>query len=128
MHDDNLDSDDFDNDFSQWLISASPEKVVVRAKLFTTIEEESYRPKPLPIRKPKFDVDGNEIEDDGYRNPGGGAGRPLSANPATKSISVRVTPSQHVKFLSLGGCQWIKKIIENAPEHKSSCDHALYEK
>lgn len=114
MHDDNLDSDDFDDDFGQWLISASPEKVVVRAKLFTTIEEESYRPKPLPIRKPKFDEYGNEIEDDGYRNPGGCSGRPLSANPASKSISVRVTPSQHEKFKLLGGCRWVKKSIDDA--------------
>ena len=114
MHDDNLDSDDFDDDFGQWLISASPEKAAVRKKLFTTIEEESYRPKPLKIKKPKFDEYGNEIEHDGYHNPGGGAGRPLSTNPASKSISIRVTPSQHEKFLSLGGCRWIKKIIDDA--------------
>lgn len=117
MHDDNLDSDDFDDDFGQWLISASPEKTAVRKKLFTTIEEESYRPKPLKIRKPKFDEYGNEIEDDGYRNPGGGGGRTPSLNPASKSISMRVTPSQHKKFLSLGGCRWIKKIIDDALEH-----------
>lgn len=116
MHYDNLDSDDYGDDFGQWLISASSEKVAVRHKLFTTIEDESYRPKPLPIKKPKLDLDGNEIEDDGYRNPGGGAGRPLSGNPASKSISIRVTPSQHQKFLSLGGCKWIKKIIDDAPD------------
>ena len=120
MHDDNLDSDDFDDDFDQWLVSASPEKAALRKKLFTTIEEESHRPKPLPIRKPKFDVDGDEIEDDGYRNLGGGAGRPLSANPATKSISIRVTPDQHKKFFSLGASKWVKKIIDEAPEHEFS--------
>ena len=116
MHDDNLDSDDFDDDFGQWLISAGSEKAAVRQKLFTTIEEESYRPKPLPIKKPKFDLDGNEIEDCGYRNPGGGAGRPPSSNPACRSISIRVTISQHQKFLSLGGCQWVKKFIDDAPD------------
>jgi len=128
MHDNNLDSDDFDDDFGQWLISASSEKVAVRKKLFTTIEEESYRPKPLPIKKRNFDVYGNEIEDDGYRNPGGGAGRPPSSNPACRSISIRVTISQHEKFLSLGGCKWIKQIIDNALEQKSLCSHALDEK
>ena len=116
MHDDNLASDDYDDDFAQWLISASSEKVAVRQKLFTTIEEESYRPKPLPIKKPKYDAHGDEIEDYGYRNPGGGAGRPLLSNPASKSISIRVTPSQHQKFLALGGCAWIKKIIDDAPD------------
>ena len=128
MHDDNLDSNDFDDDFGQWLVSASPEKAAVRRKLFTTIEEESYRPKPLKIRKPKFDEYGNEIEDDGYRNPGGGEGRPPSLNPASKSISIRVTPDQHEKFKLLGGSKWIKQIIDGTPEHKSSCVHALHEK
>lgn len=114
MHDDNTNSSDFDDDFHQWFINVSPNKAVLPRKLFSTIEEESFGPKPLPIKKPKFDENGNEIEDDGYRNPGGGNGRPPLNNPASKSISIRVTPSQHEKFLSLGGCKWIKKIIDDA--------------
>jgi len=112
MQDDNLDSDDFDADFNQWLVGGSPEKGLSSKKLFTTIEYESYGPKPLKLRKPKFDAYVNVIEDDGYRNPGGGDGRPVSFDPASKSISIRMTISQHAKFLSLGGCKWIKKIID----------------
>ena len=110
------DEEEFDDDFNAWLISVSPDKPAPSRKLFTTTEEESYRPKPLKIRKLKFDEYGNEIEDDGYRNPGGGAGRPLSSNPASKSISIRVTPDQHKKFFSLGASKWVKKIIDEAPE------------
>jgi hypothetical protein len=120
MLDQNLDSEDFDDDFTQWLVSVRPDKPVAQRKLFTTIEEESYRPKPLPIRKPKFDEYGNEIEDDGYRNPGGGYGRPPSSNPASKSISIRVTPSQHKKFVSLGGSKWIREIIDDAAEQPTN--------
>lgn len=119
MLDHNPDDDEYDYDFNQWLVGANSEKPVPPRKLFTTIEEESYRPQPLRIRKPKLDKYGNEIEDDGYRNPGGGSGRPHSTNPASKSISIRVTPCQHEKFLSFGGCKWIKEIIDEAPEQKS---------
>ena len=107
-----LGEDEFDDDFNAWLVGAGPEKPTSNKKLFTTIEEESYRPKPLPIRKPKFDEYGNEIEDDGYRDPGGGAGRPPSANPASKSISIRVTPYQHQKFIALGGSKWFKETLD----------------
>lgn len=117
MRDYDSDEDEFDNDFNEWLVGVSPEKPAPSRKLFTTIEEESYRPQPLPIRKPKFDQYGNEIEDDGYRNPGGGAGRPPSSNPASKSISIRVTISQHQKFLLLGASKWVKKIIDEAPDY-----------
>ncbi|NDP63447.1 hypothetical protein [Polaromonas sp.] len=116
MRDYDLDEDELDNEFNHWLISVSPEKPAPSRKLFTTTEEESYRPQQLKIRKPKFDEYGNEIEDDGYRNPGGGAGRPPSTNPASKSISIRVTPFQHQKFLSLGASKWIKKIIDEASD------------
>ena len=108
------DEDEFDDDFNAWLVGACPEKPASPKKLFTTIEEESYRPKPLSVRKPRFDEYGNEIEDDGYRNPGGGSGRPPSSNPASKSISIRVTPNQHKKFLSMGSSKWIKKLIDEA--------------
>jgi len=115
MNDDNLYSENYDDvSFYQWLGGACPEKLSLSQKLFTTIGEESYGPKPLPIGKPKFDKYGNEIEDDGYKNPGGGDGRPLSTDPASKSISIRMTISQHAKFLSFGGCKWIKKIIDEA--------------
>jgi len=120
MRDHDSDEDEFGDDFNQWLIGATYEKPAPSRKLFTTTEEESYRPQPLKIRKPKFDEYGNEIEDDGYRDPGGGAGRPLSSNPASKSISIRVTPDQHKKFFILGSSMWIKKIIDDAPEQKSS--------
>lgn len=114
MRDNDPDSEEFDDDFNQWLVGSCPEKPVLPKKLFTTIEEESYRPKPLRIKKQKFDMDRIEIEDDGYRDPGGGAGRPPSSNPASKSISIRVTPEQHKKFFSLGSSVWIKKLIDKA--------------
>lgn len=117
MRDHDSDEDEFGDDFNQWLVGACPEKPASPKKLFTTKEEESYRPKPLKIRKPKFDEYGDEIEDDGYRDPGGGAGRPPSSNPASKSISIRVTPRQHDKFFSLGSSKWLRKIIDETPNH-----------
>ena len=116
MRENDIDEEEFDNDFNVWLVGACPEKPASPKKLFTTIEEESYRPKSLKIRKPKFDEYGDEIEDDGFRDLGGGAGRPLSTNPASKSISIRVTPDQHKKFFLLGASRWFKKIIDEAPE------------
>ena len=112
MRDHDSDEDEFDDDFNEWLIDISPEKPASSRKLFTTTEEESYRPQPLKIRKPKFDEYGNEIEDDGYRDPGGGNGRTPSANPASKSISIRVTPVQHEKFIALGGSKWFKETLD----------------
>ena len=115
MRDYGLDRDEFDSEFNQWLNGTCLEKLAsLSENLFTTHEEESYQPKPLPIKKLKLDEYGNEIEDDGYRNPGGGFGRPHSINRASKSISIRTTPYQHEQFLALGGCKWIKKIIEEA--------------
>lgn len=122
MRDYESDEDEFDHNFNEWLVGAGPEKPAPPKKLFTTIEEESYRPKPLPVRKPKFDEYGNKIEDDGYRDPGGGNGRPRSLNPSSKTISIRITPSQYQKYMILGGCRWIKKIIDEAPEKKSPCN------
>ena len=115
MRDYGLDRDEFDSEFNQWLNGTCLEKLTsLPEKLFTTHEEESHQPQPLTIKKLKLDEYGNEIEDDGYRNPGGGLGRPRSTNPASKSISIRATPDQHRKFLALGGCKWIKKIIDDA--------------
>ena len=115
MHDYDPDRDESNSDFNQWLIGdCSAALTALPKKLFTTTEEESYRPKPSPIKKLKLDEYGNEIEDDGYRNPGGGLGRPPSTNPASKSISIRATPSQHKQFLALGGCKWLRKIIDEA--------------
>ena len=114
MQDISPSSEDYGDDFMQWLASQVIQKSDSSKKLFTTTEEESYRPNPSQIKKLKLDEYGNEIEDDGYRNPGGGLGRPRSTNPASKSISIRATPDQHRKFLALGGCKWIKKIIDDA--------------
>ena len=120
MHDHYLDSEDIDDAFHLWLVGSDSIKAVSTKKLFTTMDDESYQPKPLPIKKPKVDEYGNEIDDDGYRNPGGGSGRPRSTHPATKSISIRVTSSQHEKFLLLGGCKWIKKLIDEASALKEA--------
>lgn len=108
---------DYDeNEFHQWLInpSGTGNGKAINKIDFTNIEEKYYGPKPLCARKPKYDSDGNEIEDDGYRNPGGGNGRPPSNNPADKMLSVRVTSSQHAKFMALGGSKWLKAMIESA--------------
>ena len=114
MHEISQNCDDYGDDFMNWLASQVTQKPVLAKKLFTTHEEESHQPKSLPVKKLKLDEYGREIEDDGYRNPGGGSGRPHSTNRASKSISVRTTPDQHRKFLALGGCKWIKKIIDDA--------------
>lgn len=117
MRDYGLDEDESDDDFNRWISEGYFEKLdALPRKLFSTIDDESSRPKPLSIKKPKYDEYGNEIEDDGYRNPGGGSGRPLSTNRSSKSISIRATPEQHRKFLALGGCKWIKKVIDEAAQ------------
>ena len=105
MRDQRIDSNDFDEDFKERLVASTLEKAVLPRRLFSTMEKESYRPKPLPIRRKKLDVYGNEIEDDVYRNPGGGAGRPSSTHPADKSISIRVTIFQHKKIIVTWGVQ-----------------------
>ena len=113
MHEISQNCDDYGDDFMHWLASQVVPKPAPSQKLFTTHEEESHQPKPLPVKKLKLDEYGIEIDDDGYRNPGGGLGRPPSTNPASKSISIRATPDQHRKFLALGGCERIKKIIDD---------------
>ena len=42
-----------------------------------------------------------------------GAGRPPSADPATKLVTVKMTPTQHAKFMELGGSRWLKRMLEN---------------
>ena len=116
MYDESHDDDNLDRDLYIWLAGGQIASPALPKRLFTTHEEESYRPKALPLKKPKLDPYGNEIEDDGYRNPGGGSGRPLSTDRASKSISIRVTPSQHKKFIALGGCKWIKQIIDETSQ------------
>ena len=37
-----------------------------------------------------------------------GAGRKPSADPASKMATIRLTPTQHAKFLELGGSRWVK--------------------
>lgn len=41
-----------------------------------------------------------------------GAGRPPAADPATKMSTMKLTPSQHAKFLELGGSRWVKRLID----------------
>lgn len=43
-----------------------------------------------------------------------GAGRPPAADPATKMATIKMTPSQHAKFLELGGSRWVKRLIDAA--------------
>lgn len=48
----------------------------------------------------------------GGRQPG--AGRPPAADPATKLATIKMTPTQHAKFLELGGSRWVKRLIDTA--------------
>lgn len=43
-----------------------------------------------------------------------GAGRPPAADKAVKLVTVKMTPSQHQKFLELGGSRWVKRMMETA--------------
>jgi hypothetical protein len=49
-----------------------------------------------------------------------GAGRPPSANPATKLVTVKMTPAQHQKFLEIGGSRWLKRMLETTPASSSA--------
>ena len=40
-----------------------------------------------------------------------GAGRKPSANPATKLVTIKVTPEQHKTFLDAGGSKWLKLML-----------------
>ena len=107
------DDDDDQTDFNNWL-NSSPTKPIIapQPKLFTTKEYEQDIPKPIKVKKPKYDAYGNEIEDDGYRNPGGGDGRPLSLDPASCRVEIRLTQSDYKKFHALGGSKWMKKVLK----------------
>lgn len=39
-----------------------------------------------------------------------GAGRPKA--PATKPVTLRLTPEQHRVYLERGGARWIKRLID----------------
>lgn len=41
-----------------------------------------------------------------------GAGRKPSADPATKMATMKLTPTQHAKYLELGGSRWVKRLID----------------
>lgn len=41
-----------------------------------------------------------------------GAGRPPATNPATKLVTVKMTPEQHRKFIEIGGSRWLKRMLE----------------
>jgi hypothetical protein len=43
-----------------------------------------------------------------------GAGRPPSTDPATKLVTVKMTPRQHEQFLLLGGSRWLKRLIDES--------------
>lgn len=58
----------------------------------------------------------------GGRQPG--AGRPPSADPATKLATMKLTPSQHAKFLELGGSRWAKRLIDAALGKPATVDKA----
>ena len=39
-------------------------------------------------------------------------GRKPSLNPATKLVTIKMTPQQAAKFLELGGSRWVKRLID----------------
>ena len=43
-----------------------------------------------------------------------GAGRPPASEPATKLVTIKMTPKQHAKFLELGGSRWVKRLIDES--------------
>jgi hypothetical protein len=43
-----------------------------------------------------------------------GAGRPPAADPASKLVTVRMTTTQHAKFIELGGSRWVKLLLGEA--------------
>lgn len=45
-----------------------------------------------------------------------GAGRPPASDPATKLAVVKMTPTQHAKFLELGGSRWVKRLLNEEME------------
>ena len=47
-----------------------------------------------------------------------GAGRKPSADPATKMATMKLTPTQHAKYLELGGSRWVKRLISEAMQNK----------
>ena len=49
-----------------------------------------------------------------------GPGRPVSLDPASKLVTVKMTPTQHAKFIELGGSRWIKRLID---EYQPGADH-----
>ena len=114
-----FDEDDEQSDFNNWLNSSptTHNKPVIAPtpKLFTTKEYEDSVPKTtIKVKKPKLDEYGDELEDDGYRNPGGGDGRPYSLDPTTCMATIRLTPTDHKKFLALGGSKWMKQQLKDA--------------
>jgi len=58
----------------------------------------------------------------GGRQPG--AGRPPASDPATKLATVKMTPTQHAKFMELGGSRWVKRLIDTALGRLAAVDKA----
>lgn len=53
-----------------------------------------------------------------------GAGRPPAADPAVKLATIKMTPTQHAKFLELGGSRWVKRLIDAALGKPAAVDKA----
>lgn len=53
-----------------------------------------------------------------------GAGRKPAADPATKLATMKLTPTQHAKFLELGGSRWVKRLIDTALGKLAAVDKA----
>lgn len=47
-----------------------------------------------------------------------GAGRPTSSNPATKLVTIKMTPQEHQAFLERGGSRWVKRMLATQGEAK----------
>lgn len=53
------------------------------------------------------------------RAPGGGR-KPLAEGVTLKNINAKVLPEQHAKYMSLGGSDWLRKQIDDAPDGKDA--------
>jgi len=61
------------------------------------------RPTPTEIRAAR------EVVPKGGKRPG--AGRPPATNPASKMITVKVTPEQYKRWKDWGSSHWLKRML-----------------
>lgn len=47
------------------------------------------------------------------------AGRPKATNPASKLVTMRMTPQQQKAFLERGGSRWVKRMLTDLTENDS---------